>query len=171
MADLSLYASIAEIFSATAIVGGALFAIVQLNEYKRRRRNEAAAELCRQFTQPELAKAFILLNTLPDGLGIEEYRKRGPEYEEAAQVVGMTFETMGLLVYKDMASFRTVQELAGGLLLMTWRKSGDWVKEVREVENNPRFGEWAQWLAERLSELEPEMIPAYQKHSDWNKYD
>lgn len=46
MLDLALYGSIAEIFSATAIVGGALFAIVQLDEYKRRRRNEAAAASC-----------------------------------------------------------------------------------------------------------------------------
>jgi hypothetical protein len=34
----------------------------------------------------------------------------------------MTFETMGLLVPKDMASFQIVQELTGGLLLMMWRK-------------------------------------------------
>lgn len=60
MADLTLYASLAEIFSATAIVGGAIFAIVQLREDKRRRRNESAAELCRQFTQPEMRPAFEL---------------------------------------------------------------------------------------------------------------
>jgi hypothetical protein len=35
----------------------------------------------------------------------------------------MTFETVGLLVPKDMASFQIVQELTGGLLLMMmWRK-------------------------------------------------
>lgn len=171
MPDLTLYAAIAEIFSAAAIVGGALFAIVQLNEYKKRRRNEAAAELCRQFSQPELAKAVILLNTLPDGLGIEEFRKRGPEYEQAAQVMGMTFETMGLLVYKNMASFRTVHELAGGLLLMMWRKTGYWVKEVRVAENNPRFGEWVQWLVERINEVEPDTRPAYEQHSGWKRPD
>lgn len=167
MADLTLYASLAEIFSATAIVGGALFAIVQLREYKARRRNESAAELCRQFTEPELAKAVILLNSLPDDLGIEGFRERGTEYEEAAQVMGMTFETMGFLVHKKMASFRVVQELTGGLLLMMWRKTGRWIIKMREAENNPRFGEWVQWLAQKISESEPEMRPAYELYADW----
>lgn len=170
MNELATYAAIAEIFGAVAIVGGGLFGLVQLAEFRKRRRTQAAAELCRTFMEPELARAITLLRSLPDGAGVEEFRARGPEYEEAAQIVGMSFETMGLLVHENIASFRIVQELTGGLLLMMWRKIGTWVQETRIAHGNPRFGEWVQWLAERIEEREADMRPAHEIHRDWSKH-
>jgi hypothetical protein len=111
-----------------------------------------AADLCRGFTDPELAKAINLLKSLPDGISLKELRSRDGNYEEAIQIVGMTFETMGILVQKDIASFKIVQELAGGLLLMM------------------RFGEWVQWLAERVEEREPDIRPAFEAYADWTKH-
>jgi hypothetical protein len=119
-----------------AIVGGAIFAIAQLAEFRRRRSFRVAADLCREFTNPELAKAINLLKPLPDGISLKELRSLDGDYEEAVQIVGMTFETMGILVHKDIASFQIVQELAGGLLLMMWRKiSGfsGWLREWRSA--------------------------------------
>ena len=167
MESLEHYAAAAEIFGALTIIGGGLFAVVQFREIRRRRASQVAADLCSNFTEPDLARAINLLRTLPDGLGIEEIEKRGTEYEEAMQIVGMTFETMGLLVHKEIASFEIVQKLAGGLLLMMWRKMGTWTKEVREDQGNPRFGEWIQWLAERIEECEPAVTPAHEAFADW----
>ncbi len=167
MRTLADFAAAAEIFGALTIVVGGLFAVFQLAEYRRRRSSQVAAELCRGFIEPDLARAVTLLRMLPDDLGLEEVREWGVEYEEAMQIVGMTFETMGLLVHKDIASFQIVQELAGGLLLMMWRKMSAWTKDVRVVQGNPRFGEWTQWLAERIEECEGEMVPAFELHRDW----
>jgi hypothetical protein len=171
MDSLQTYANIAELLGGGAIIVGGIFALIQLAEFRKRRRYQAAADLCRGFSEPELAKAVTLLKTLPDDARLEDLRSRGPEYEAAAQIVGMTFETMGLLVHMDIASFKVVQELAGGLLLMMWRKIGTWVRETRVEQGNPRFGEWVQWLAERLEEREPEIQPAYQAHANWAKFD
>lgn len=87
------------------------------------------------------------------------------EYEETAQIVGMMFETMGLLVFRDVASFKLIQELTGGLLLMMWRKLETWITTTRVEQGNPRFGEWVQWLAERIAEQEAAMVPAYNAYS------
>ena len=170
MDDLATYAAIAEIFGATAIFGGAIFGIFQLNEYRKRRRFQVAADLCRTFTDPALASAVVLLKSLPDGISLEEYRNLDSSYEEAAQVVGMTFETMGILVQKDMASLQMVQELAGGLLLMLWRKIEFQIKDTRTEQNNPRFGEWVQWLVDRIEEREIDMEPAFIMYADSKKY-
>ena len=167
MQGLEQYAAAAEIFGALTIVGGGLFALVQYREVRRRRASQVAAELCRGFTEPDLARAVNLLRTLPDGLGREAVEERGPEVEEAMQIVGMTFETMGLLVYEGIASFQIVQKRAGGLLLMMWREMGVWTKEVRADQGNPRFGEWVQWLAERVEESEAQVIPAHEVYADW----
>lgn len=165
MNDLFELAAIAEIFGAMAIIGGAIFGIFQLHEYRQRRRQQVAADLCRTFTEPALARSIVLLKSMPDGLSLEEFRNRDSSYEEAAQMVGMTFETIGLLVQKDIASLPIVQELAGGLLLMLWRKIEFQIKDTRTEQNNPRFGEWVQWLVERIEEREHDMQPAFIKYA------
>ena len=170
MDDLYTFAAIAEIFGATAIVGGAIFGIIQVYEYRQRRRLQVAADLCRTFTEPAFAKSIVLLKSLPDGLRLEEFRNRDSSLEEAAQMVGMTFETMGLLVQKDIASLQIVQELAGGLLLMLWRKIEFQVKDTRTEQNNPRFGEWVQWLVERIEEREGDIQPAFIAYADSKQY-
>jgi len=166
--NLQTYAAIADIFSALTILIGGVFAAVQYTEYRRRTRNAAAAELCRRFAEPELARAVNLIRRLPDDTTLEEFRKLPPEYEQAAQLVGMSFETMGLLVFRNMASFSMIQDLTGGLLLMMWRKLRVWMEDTRREQGSARFGEWVQWLAERLDELEAEKVPAYEAHRDWD---
>jgi len=165
--QLSSIAAMAEIFGALAILLGGLFAIVQFSEFRKRRRYQVAAELCRQFADPDFARAIVLIRQLPDGISLEALKEMDPEYEQSAQVLAMTFETMGLLVYENLASFRIIQQLTGGLLLNVWRKLSVWVATVRIESGNPRFAEWVQWLAERLAEEEEEMVPAYQAFADW----
>ena len=167
MSSLETYVGIAEIVGAVAIISGTIFALVQLREYRKQRRCQVAAELCRGFTEPALAQAVTLLLSLPDNISQEEMHACGAEYEEAGQLVGMSFETMGLLVHRNIAEFQVVRELTGGLLLMMWRKTGCWIKEVRDQQGNPRFGEWYQWLAERVEECEAEIEPAYKAHAQW----
>lgn len=166
MDQLLFYSAIAEIFSAITIVIGAIFAGIQYLQYRKRERNRIAGDLCRRFAEPEFARAISLLRQLPDGVDL---RTVDVEYEHAAQIVGMMFETMGLMVFKDVASFRLIQQLTGGLLLMMWRKLEKWVKTTRIDHGNPRFGEWLQWLAERIEEGEADMIPAYEAYSHVKK--
>lgn len=167
MQDLEVYAAFAEIFGAVTILVGALFAIVQLLEYRRRRKYQVATELCRGFSEPELGRAVTLLRRLPDDVSLAELQSMDREYEASAQIVAMAFETMGLLVHRNIASFQLIQELTGGLLLMQWRKIHVWVEETRQEQQNPRFAEWMQWLVERMEEREPSMIPAYIAHKIW----
>ncbi len=167
MTELETYAAIAEIFGGLAILGGALFAMAQISEFRRGRREQVAAELCRGFSAPHIARGTNLLKHLPDGISAQELRAMDETYEEAAQTVAMTFETMGLLVHMNVASFTVVQELTGGLLLMMWRKIAGWVYATRIEQGNPRFAEWMQWLAERVEEREGDIEPAFTAHADW----
>ena len=169
MSELATYAALAEILGGGTILVGVVFAAVEFVEFRRRRKAQVATELFRRFTEPELGRAITLIRRLPDGVSVEELQQMGSEYEEAAQIVGMAFESMGLLVFRNMASFQMIQELTGGLLLTLWRKIEVWVKTTRDLQANPRFGEWVQWLAERLAEQEGDMVPAYEAHADWKR--
>lgn len=167
MDQLQTLAAMAEIFSALTIVGGGAFAVVQLSEFRQRRRYQVATELCRKFSDPDLGRAVNLIRHLPDGISAQTLRSMDPEYEESALIVGMAFETMGLLVHKNLASFQLIQELTGGLLLTMWQKLSVWFISTREESGNRRFGEWVQWLAERLAEEERGVVPAYEAYAQW----
>jgi hypothetical protein len=142
---------------------------VQFREYRHRRRAEVAAELCRRFAEPDLARAVTLLRRLPDGVSLRTLQSMDTEYEEAAQIFGMAIETMGLLVHENIASFQMIRELTGGLLLSMWRKIETWVRETRVELDNPRFAEWVEWLVDRIAECEREMVPAYVAHREWRR--
>ncbi len=45
MTDLNTHANLADIVSGAVVVGGAAFAVIQLREYRRRRRENVAAGL------------------------------------------------------------------------------------------------------------------------------
>jgi hypothetical protein len=165
--ELQTYAALAEIFSALTIILGGVFAAFQFTEYRRRRRGEVAAELCRRFAEPEFARAITLIRRLPDGIGVDELQALDPPYDEAVQIFGMAVETMGLLVHEKIASFQMIRKLAGGLLVSMWPKVGTSIREIRTLQGNPRYGEWVQWLVERIQEREQDMLPAYVAHKFW----
>jgi hypothetical protein len=167
--DLATLGTLAEIFGALAIVGGAIFAVVQLREFREQRRQGATVELLRTFGEPAHADAVKLIQELPDAASAELLRSKGPEYERAALMLAITYETIGLLVYRRMASFSMVRDLVGGLAVVMWRKLGPWVGAVRQEQGHRSFAEWFQWLAEQFGRegAEKEAHPAYERHLDW----
>lgn len=167
MEALNTYSMLAEIFGAATIIIGAVFAYFQYREYKRRLRIDMAAEICRKFTEPEMGRAVTLVKRLPDDISLSDLQAMDREYEEAAQIVGMVIETMGLLIHKKVASFELIQELMGGLTLMMWRKMRTWIRETRDAESNQRFGEWVEWLSSQLEQREAAMQPAYLEYANW----
>ncbi|MGH7336532.1 MAG: DUF4760 domain-containing protein [Myxococcota bacterium] len=169
MTDLTTLANVADILGALAIVGGGVFAIVQLREFREQRRQAAAVELVRSFGEPAHANAVNLIQELPDGASADLLRSKGGEYERAATMIAITYETIGLLVFREMASFAMVRELTGGLTVVMWRKLEGWVRTVREEHGHRSFAEWFQWLAHQLAResADKEAHPAYERYADW----
>ena len=51
MDSLQTYAAIAEIFGALTIILGGAFGIMQFREFRARRRQQIASDLCQEFTK------------------------------------------------------------------------------------------------------------------------
>lgn len=130
--NLETLANISQIANATTIVGGIVFGLMQLSEYRKQRRDSVAAELMRAFMSPELGNATALIRALPDGVSADEFRRHGPETERAAVTITMTFEAMGLLVL----------ELTGGIIVVMWHKLDPWMSQVRAEQSQPSWAEW-----------------------------
>jgi hypothetical protein len=171
--DLDTLANLANVLGSLAIIGGGIFAVVQLQEFREQRRQAVAAELVRTFSEPAHANAVNLIQELPNGASAELLRSKGREYERAATMIAVTYETIGLLVFRGMASFSMVYELTGGLTVVMWRKLGPWVETVRQEQDHRSFAEWFQWLAEQLQRenAQKETYPAHERYASWRPRD
>lgn len=164
---LDFWADVAEVASTVTIVAGLVFGVVQMREYRRQRHDAVASELMRSFYDANLSEAVALVQPIADGLSAAEWRALDPKYLAAALKIAMTFETMGLLVYRRVAPYDLAVELAGGLVQVLWRKLERYVREVREEQSHPAFAEWFEWLACTASKRKSGLEPAYLRCADW----
>jgi len=171
VSDLNSLANIAEILSTLTVIGGALFAAIQIREFRRQRRDAAAVQLAQTFYQPEFAHAVQLLRQLPDDVSAADLRASSPDCEVAAIIVCTRYETLALMVFDEMMSFSLVRQLTGGLVVVLWRKLRRWNEQIRIEQSQPSWAEWFQWLAERMSERESKTpaVPAYIADREWKK--
>lgn len=160
--------AIATAFTGCVIAITAIVGVYQLRQFREQRRDAAAIEIMRSLQDVTFARAFHIVFTLPEGSSPADFRDAGTEAEEAAQIVGFRFETIGLLVYRRTLSFELVEELIGAAVLLMWRRLRGFITQTRKQKNYPMFCEWFQWLAEQLEKrgrlTQP---PAYVRWRDW----
>jgi hypothetical protein len=165
--NLQIVVDISQVVAALTVVGGTVFALLQLREFKRQRQDAVAMDLMRAFMGPEFAEAMSVVTSLPEGTTGEELRRAGPAVEKAATQMCTTFEAMGILVHRRIAPLPLVQDLVGGILVVTWRKLKPWVTMLRDEQSYPSDSEWFQWLAEQLERRQEDKVPAYLRHRHW----
>ena len=83
MTDLSRLADMAEILGALVVIGGLMFAVLQMRNIRQQRRELAAIELFRSFGNPEFNKAYEKVMKLPDGLSAAKIEARHPDEKPA----------------------------------------------------------------------------------------
>jgi len=133
-------------------VVGVWFAVAQIREFRRQREDAAAVELVRSIQTPEFLDALMQIYSLPAGLDADALRRRGADVEQSAFLITFTLENLGALVYQRAIALRSVDLLMGGVTRDAWRKLKEHALEQRRRLGTPNWGEWFQWLAERLEE-------------------
>ena len=166
--DLNTLANLAEIIGVLIVIGGFTFAVLQIREFQKQRKETAAIELVRSFQNPQFARALLLLLSLPPDCSAEELRRR-PEHEEAAMLVSLTLESVAIMVHHRIVPLRTVWELMGGVTQTCWNRMGDWVQAIRREQGNPKFDEWLEWLANQMRRIDERRgaEPAILQYEGW----
>ena len=165
--SLTTLANLAEIIGAGSIITGLVFGWYQIRQYRILQRDAIAMNLAQTFYSNDLAQAISLVQTLPDGISLEKMRERGPEYSQAAITITTSFETMGFLVFKRIASLELVVDLAGGIVTTMTRKLGRWLEDVRVEQRQPSWGEWFEWLGRQAAKIQSVTEPAHIKYRNW----
>jgi hypothetical protein len=162
----------AEILQAIAtgtFVAGAAFTVVQLRHARRAREREVALEIVRLLQTPDFARALRLMYDLEPGLSRAEVERRLGEDMHYVYSMMISWESLGVLVYRRQLDLQMVDDFVSGSVLLSWRKLERYVKEERAARGRDTLLEWFQWLAERMGERESRtpVVPAYVAHADW----
>lgn len=168
MTDLSTMANLAEILGVVIVVGGLIFAMLQMRQFRQQRRELAAIELFRFFGNAKFSAAYQMILHLPDDTNIMEIRDKNKNLEDAAMLISATMENIGVMTFQRIVPFVVVNNLIGSSTTILWRKLEHWAYALREELDDPLAFEWFQWLAERLEEYQPDTVePAYNAHKSW----
>jgi hypothetical protein len=163
--------TIANLINAFAVTAGLIFAATQIRYYRQRRRRDAMVELVRSFQNPSFASAFRRVLSLPDNATTEQIREKlGPEGEEIVYLVALTWESLGVMLFRGEVTIDLIDDFFSGPILISWRKLNVFVEEDRRALDRNTVAEWFQWLAERMIEREKSTpaVPAHIAHRKWH---
>ncbi len=161
LAPLLPYATLLAVFVAV------FFGIITARHGRRFRYLTAATELVRTTQPPEFTQSVQRILELPIDAPADSVASR-PELVYAAYVVGHAFESLGVMVFYRLLPLHLVDHLVGGYVRASWLRLRPYV-ELRRARLGPMFGEWFQWLAERLAESPApgKRLGAPQAHRTW----
>ena len=146
MNDLNTLANLAEIIGTIFLVGGVVFAIIQIRQMKQQRKEAAAIEMMRAWQDPEFSKSLHNLMTAPDSFGKDSQQSVDFDNDlgKDAYVVFGFLESVGVMLKRGILPPEIAFDLIGGATIALWRKYQPWVTDNRLT--NPRAYEWAEGL-------------------------
>src|SRR5438094_10083268 len=103
--------TLANLINAIAVTAGVIFAATQIRYYRQRRRRDAMLELVRSFQSPAFTSALRRVLSLPDGADAQKIREvLGPDGEDAVYLVALTWESIGVLLFRRELTLDTIDE-------------------------------------------------------------
>jgi hypothetical protein len=160
-------ANLSQVVAGFVVLVGLVFAMVQVSEMSRQRREASALQLGAAFANPDFAKAFREVLDLPPGAKNDDVAQRGAQ--DAAMLVSLTIESVAIMVHRRVIDLDMVWELMGGVVLSSWDRTRAWAEGYRRASGSEKFNEWFQWLAERMEERYrgEAAEPAFRRHPSW----
>jgi hypothetical protein len=158
-----------QLISTLTLLFGVCFGLLQLRLNRAQSERDSALELLRSFQTPEFAHALLLIFALPDDLPKAQIEERLGSDVPTVYALLTTWESLGILVFREEVSLALVDDFFSGPILLSWRKLRRYVEEQRQEQGRETIEEWFQWLAERMEERESRQrpIPAHVMHKNW----
>ncbi len=171
MTDLSRLADMAEILGAIIVVGGVVFALIQMRQIRQQRRELAAIELFRFFGNPEFVKSYRVVLTMPDKLSKRDLLAEDPDNEDHAMLISTTMENIGVMMYHRIIPSLVVNHLIGASVVILWSRLEGWIEDTRRELGDDAAFEWFQWRAARMRDGHaPNADPAFVRYRRWKPF-
>lgn len=141
-------AVVAAIASSLAVLVAVTSTALTIRQWQRTRHLSEAAELVRTMQTPQFTQGIARIMNLPPDADPADF---DDETVAAVHVVTHVFESLGVMVFHRLLPLHLVDHLLGGYVRGSWKRTRRYVTARREAVD-VMFGEWYQWLAERLEE-------------------
>lgn len=142
--------AIAPLASALAVLVAVVFGTLTIHQWQRSRYLAAAAELVRTIQTAEFTRAVARIVELPESSEASALLA-DKEVMAAFYALSHVFESLGVLVYHRQLPLHLVDHLCGGYVRASWKRVKPIVLAQRATLG-AMFGEWYQWLAERIEQ-------------------
>jgi hypothetical protein len=143
---------------------------LELRQLHAEQESQTVLQLFETIRSNEYIRASILLDGIPDGLSAAELEDRFSQEDlNSILQLRLTWEALGVMVYRRDVSIEWVNELFRFNILRSWDKLESLTYANRERTGYGGINEWHEWLVDRLREMgEVQQTPAYEAYSDWN---
>ena len=163
-------ASVLNLVSTLAIVGALVFTALQVRAANNARRDQGAIVIIQTTQDSKWIEALNLVSTLPEDATVEYIHEKREAMERALFELSIRLEPVGYMVFCRIITLQAVDDLIGGVTMVIWSRAKEWTAEYRNSSNNPKFNEWVEWLADRITErrkrLQPEPAPRHYRNWD-----
>lgn len=149
MVDWQMLEGIGGVATAIAVIIAVTFGILQFRQMETQRRQAATQHYLASVSTPQVVNAVQRLLKLPDDAPPEMIAS-DPQLRQELVYLDWAMEGAGLFVYNRAADLHDVDRIMGGFTRGVWRKVRRYVEAERA--DWPNFGEWWQWLVERMDE-------------------
>jgi len=142
--------TVSEIVASLTVVVALVFGTLTIRQWHRTRYLTAAAELVRTMQTAEFTRSIACIVDLPEETDAAKLAQ-DREVMAAFYAVVHVFESLGVMVYHRLLPLHLVDHLCGGYVRASWKRVRPLVVARRETFG-AMFGEWFQWLAERIEQ-------------------
>lgn len=158
------------LISTVAIVGALIFTGLQVRAANRTRADQAAVTVIQTTQNASWIESLAMIATLPEEAEPAQV-EAGKAMEAAIFNFNIRLETVGYLVYCRIISLKSIDDLIGGVTMVYWSRAKKWMHRYRESTNNPKIGEWSEWLADQIvaRRARGEFGPAHIRYRNWRE--
>ncbi len=159
------------LISTFAIVGALIFTGLQVRSANRTRSDQAAVTVIQTAQSISWIESLALLATLPEDAEIAQVEAAGKAMVSAIFSFNIALETIGYMVYCRIITLKAIDDLIGGVTLLYWSRARKWMQKYRESTNNPKMGEWSEWLADQIMvrRARGDHGPAHIRYRNWRE--
>jgi hypothetical protein len=138
------------IAASIALISGVVIAVLQLRSQNHIRQEEITMRLYASFGEEGFQRHYQRVTGF-DHATYDEYRAMATADDAVSlMVVCVFFESMGLLLKRELAPIELLDALLSGPVLQTWPKVRPIWVGLRAAHNQPSWAEWFEYLYEQM---------------------
>ena len=162
------FADALNLISTLTLIGALVFTGMQVRSANSARRDQAAVAVIQTALSENSARILELFGEIPEGAAATVIDNLDANTKREIIQFGLRLEVMGYMVSHRLVDLKTVNDLAGGVVLSFWSRVGAWSEARRKRTDHPEFLEWCEWLATKVTRCRAKQayVPAYERPAD-----